>query len=254
MMSRLADLGRPCVAMLTVGAVLFGGVPPLSAESRAPTPPQPVGPYYPTVKPTDMDNDLTVVRGQPWPASGNVIHLWGRVLDQSGDPVPGALVEIWQTNAFGRYQHPSDPRNLPLDPGFQGYGQTISDAAGAYGFRTVLPAPYPASPTWMRPPHIHFAVSAQGYQPLATQMYFEGNPYNAQDFLLTGIQDPVQRTSLIAEVRPPPPELAPAWGLVSFDIVLRRVQEATRPSCGHACRARTTTAAYSAPLLSGSAH
>lgn len=187
-----------------------------------PTPPQSRGPFYPLTKPLDQDNDLVVVRGKSGRAQGRLLHVLGRVMDQHGKPVPGGTVEIWQANAFGRYHHPHDRGAAPADPYFQGYGRDLTDAEGVYRFRTVQPAPYPASPFWMRPPHIHFALSAPGFEPLVTQMYFAGNRFNEHDFLLNGIPDPAERARLIVALQPPPPGLEPDSSVAVFDIVLRR--------------------------------
>jgi protocatechuate 3,4-dioxygenase beta subunit len=160
------------------------------------------------------------VAGQPERAKGRVLHVTGRVLDPDGRPVPGARVEIWQTNAFGRYHHPGDRRDVPIDPGFQGYGQDTADADGGYRFRTVEPVAYPAGGGWMRPPHIHFAVSGPGFERIVTQMYFAGDPLNARDRLLNAIRDPAERARLVVALQPPPPDLDPDSRLAQFDIVL----------------------------------
>lgn len=121
------------------------------------TPQQTTGPFYPIELPLDRDNDLARVTGAAAPAQGQITHVLGRVLDREERPIAGARIEIWQCNAFGRYHHPRDTRDAPLDPGFQGYGETVSAADGGYRFRTIKPVSYPG-----RTPHIHFAVTAPG--------------------------------------------------------------------------------------------
>jgi protocatechuate 3,4-dioxygenase beta subunit len=106
--------------------------------------------------------------------------------------VAGARVEIWQCNAFGRYHHPGDQSAAPLDPNFQGYGETVTDASGGYRFRTIKPVPYPG-----RAPHIHVRVTARGFAPIATQMYVAGEPQNDRDFLLQSVRDPEARAKLV---------------------------------------------------------
>jgi protocatechuate 3,4-dioxygenase beta subunit len=208
---------------LLAGSLALAGLsapgPALAARLLA-TPPQSLGPFYPPRKPLDSDNDLIVVAGQPQRAKGQVLHVMGRVLDPAGRPVPGAGVEIWQTNAFGRYHHPRDRRDVPIDPGFQGYGRDTADDDGHYRFRTVEPVAYPAGGDWMRPPHIHFTISGPGFEPLTTQMYFAGNPLNGRDRLLNGVGDPAQRARLVVALQPPPPDLEPESRLAVFDIVL----------------------------------
>src|SRR5690606_26639932 len=96
---------------------------------------------------------------------GVVTHLRGRVLDARGAPMPGAVVEIWQCDALGRYRHPRD-RQDGRDPGFQGRGRLSTGPDGSYAFRTIRPVPYPG-----RTPHIHLAVAVSGREPLVTQLY-----------------------------------------------------------------------------------
>jgi len=112
-------------------------------------------------------------------AIGPRILVHGRLRDQFGRAVAGALVEVWQANAGGRYRHAREGYIAPLDPNFGGCGRAITDAQGGYMFRTVLPGPYPwpNGPNDWRPAHIHFSVLGAGFaQRLITQMYFEGDP------------------------------------------------------------------------------
>lgn len=127
-----------------------------------------------------LDNDLILNFAQPGEmAIGPRIIVRGRILDQFGKGVPGALVEFWQANAGGRYRHAKEGYLAPLDPNFGGCGRTITAEDGSYEFRTVQPGPYPwpnGMADW-RPAHIHFSIMGQGFaQRLITQMYFEGDP------------------------------------------------------------------------------
>lgn len=128
----------------------------------------------------DLDDDLIhnfAESGQS--AIGERIIVHGRVLDERGHPVPGALLEVWQANAGGRYRHRKETYLAPLDPNFGGCGRCITDEAGGYRFRTIKPGPYPwpNGPNDWRPAHIHFSVFGHGFaQRLITQMYFEGDP------------------------------------------------------------------------------
>ena len=101
-----------------------------------------------------MDNDLVQVRGQQARAMGTVLHLEGRVLDLGGKPVDGALVEIWQCDAQGIYDHPRQSGRDKRDSAFQGYGRMLVKADGRYSFRTLKPVAYAG-----RSPHIHFKVA-----------------------------------------------------------------------------------------------
>ena len=111
----------------------------------------------------------------------------GRVLDSQCRPIAGADVEIWQACASGRYNNPKDDNPAAIDPHFKYWGETRTDANGAYQFKTIVPGAYPADTDWMRPPHIHFKVSRLGFHELVTQMYFAGNPLNDQDQILKDV-------------------------------------------------------------------
>lgn len=127
-----------------------------------------------------LDNDLIVnFAAEGEMALGPRLVVHGRVLDEMGRPVPGALLEFWQANAGGRYRHKKEGYLAPLDPNFGGCGRTITDEDGTYEFRTIQPGPYPwpNGPNDWRPAHIHFSVFGHGFaQRLITQMYFEGDP------------------------------------------------------------------------------
>lgn len=162
------------------------------------TPANPEGPFYPTHSQADKDTDLTLIEGHAERAEGEVIRITGRVLDEQGQPVEGALVDIWQANARGRYQHEDDPATAPLDPNFQGWGMVKTDANGYYAFTTIKPGAYAVQSDWHRPPHIHYKVSRRGYHELTTQMYFAHEPLNAKDKLFLSV-DENKRDSLVVE-------------------------------------------------------
>lgn len=128
----------------------------------------------------ELDNDLIhnfAKAGES--AIGPRIIVHGRVLDEVGRPVAGALIEAWQANAGGRYRHKKESYLAALDPNFGGCGRTITGEDGSYEFRTVMPGPYPwpnGMNDW-RPAHIHFSLFGHGFaQRLITQMYFQGDP------------------------------------------------------------------------------
>jgi protocatechuate 3,4-dioxygenase, beta subunit len=158
------------------------------------TPGQTEGPFYPVALPADMDNDLVRVAGQQAQAMGQVTHVLGRVLDKRGEPVRGAMLEIWQCDAHGIYNHPQQPGLQRRDVAFQGYGRTEAPD-GRYAFRTIRPVAYPG-----RTPHIHFKVHAPGAGRLTTQMYVAGEPLNATDGVLNRIRDPRARDSVIVRL------------------------------------------------------
>jgi protocatechuate 3,4-dioxygenase, beta subunit len=183
--------------ILSAVATLAYLAPITALGGLAATPAQSRGPFYPDRLPLDRDNDLVQVEGHPGLARGEITDLAGRVLDAGGEPLRGALVEIWQCDANGRYIHLGDSGGRPRDPGFQGYGRFETGPDGGYRFRTIKPVPYPG-----RAPHIHFAVQAPGHRPFVTQMYVEGAPENQVDWLLNAVSDPASRASLIVPFLP----------------------------------------------------
>ncbi|OAP36828.1 protocatechuate 3,4-dioxygenase subunit beta [Sinorhizobium glycinis] len=128
----------------------------------------------------ELDNDLIHNFAKPGESAiGERIIVHGRVLDERGRPVAGALLEFWQANAGGRYRHKKESYLAALDPNFGGCGRTITDENGSYVFRTIRPGayPWPNGVNDWRPAHIHFSVFGHGFaQRLITQMYFEGDP------------------------------------------------------------------------------
>ena len=127
----------------------------------------------------ELDDDLLRNFAKDGSPVGERIIVHGRVLDENGRGVPGALVEVWQANAGGRYRHRNEGYLAPLDPNFGGCGRCLTDAQGYYRFTSVQPAPYPwpNGPNSWRPAHIHFSLFGPAFaQRLVTQMYFEGDP------------------------------------------------------------------------------
>jgi len=167
------------------------------------------------------NTDLTrQCQGEP---IGERIIVTGRVLDEEGRPVPQTLIELWQCNAAGRYHHPVDQHDAPLDPNFTGVGQVVSGADGEYRFLTIKPGAYPwrNQPNAWRPAHIHFGVFGHGFAArLVTQMYFPGDPLLAYDPIYQSTADTPARERLICDYDPDLSEAEWALGY-RFDIVLR---------------------------------
>ena len=185
------------------------------AATLATTPQQTEGPFYPVSFPTDMDNDLVQVRGQAAQAMGTMLHLQGRVLDSSGRTVPGAMVEIWQCDAQGIYDHPRQPGRERRDQAFQGYGRMLVDAEGRYSFRTLKPVAYPG-----RTPHIHFKVATAAGSQLTSQFYIAGETQNERDFVYRdAARSPQQRERIEMRLQPAP-GLEPGALATSMDIVV----------------------------------
>ena len=187
--------------------------------SRQVTPNMVLGPFYPQIKLADRDEDLTIIRGHNTPASGQVIHLTGHVLDRRGQPVRNARVELWQTNSHGRYAHQSDPNiAASLDLNFQGFGVQLTDREGQFRFKTVKPGPYPSREgTWMRAPHIHFDIQGRVDRKV-TQLYFPNEPLNDQDRLLQTVRG--DRNALLGTVEAAGLLGSPGDLLVRWDIIL----------------------------------
>jgi protocatechuate 3,4-dioxygenase, beta subunit len=179
------------------------------------TPHQILGPFFPLGFRPATGADLTIMEGVDGHAQGEIIEVTGRVLDDKGEPVPGARLTIWQANSFGRYVHPNDHNPAPLDPNFEGFATIQSGNDGVYRIRTVKPGPYPGGPDWMRAPHIHLEVQGQ-FERLITQMYFPGEPLNASDRLLMSVPEP---DLLIAK---PVRHANGDHHVLQFDIVLAR--------------------------------
>ncbi len=155
-----------------------------SAHAGRATPGETKGPFYPVLAQKDKDFDLTRIAGENGVAKGKIIIIQGQVLDTLGKAVENATIDLWQANAAGRYKHPHDSNNAPLDPDFQGWAIVQSGKDGAFRFKTVYPGSYPASSKWTRPPHIHFKISKKGYIEIITQMYFPQHKLNESDLLL----------------------------------------------------------------------
>ena len=176
------------------------------------TPAQPEGPFYAMKDKYDQDSDLTFVSRRWEKADGEVIYIKGRILDENCMPVEGALVEIWQACTTGRYNHPNDTNPAKLDRNFQYWGKTISDREGVYNFKTIIPGAYPADTDWIRPPHVHYRIVKLGYKELITQMYFDGNQYNANDKILQSLSKTDQESVVIKLEN----------GVATFDIILKK--------------------------------
>ena len=167
--------------------------------------------------------DLTVLNNGAGHAMGERIVVAGRVLDEDGRPVRRAMVEVWQANAAGRYNHEGDTHDAPLDENFGGMGRVFTDEDGWYRFVTVKPGAYPwrnHHNAW-RPNHIHFSMFGAGLaQRLITQMYFPGDPLLPIDPIFNSVPDAAARDRLVSRF-----DLdltVPEWALgYRFDVVLR---------------------------------
>jgi protocatechuate 3,4-dioxygenase beta subunit len=178
--------------------------------------------------------DLTAYANGQGHAMGERIIVAGRVLDENGRPVPHAMVEVWQANAAGRYNHEGDQHDAPLDPNFRGNGRVFTDADGWYRYMTVKPGAYPwrnHHNAW-RPNHIHYSLFGAGLaQRLITQMYFPGDPLLPIDPIFNTVPDAAARDRLVAKFDLDLTQPEHALGY-RFDVVLRG-RDATPMEDGH---------------------
>lgn len=181
------------------------------------------GPVFGHDRLSPLDNDLIRNYATDGEAIGERILVHGKVLDEDARPVPGALIEIWQANAGGKYRHVNDKYKAALDPNFGGCGRIISGTDGKYSFRTIRPGPYPfpnGDCAW-RPAHIHLSIFGTAFvQRLVTQIYFEGDPLIPLCPIVNTIRDPKAIAGLTARLDMGAMEAFDSLAY-RFDIVLR---------------------------------
>lgn len=155
------------------------------------TPSQTIGPFFSHALP--WPDGCYVVA----PRTPGAIWLRGRVLDGAGDPVPDALVETWQADGAGRFDHPDDPRGRV--EGFRGFGRSPTDGEGRWGVLTVRPGRVPARDGSLQAPHVNVSVFARGLlDRVVTRVYFPDEvEANAKDPVLAAIGDD-RRGTLVA--------------------------------------------------------
>lgn len=155
----------------------------------------------------------------PVGVAGERVFLQGTIADGDGLPVPDAVVEIWQANSHGRYAHPEDTRNLPLDPGFAGFGRVPTDAQGAFRFTTIKPGRVPGADGALQAPHINVTLFMRGMlKQLVTRVYFPGDAANAGDAVLNSLPT-ARRGTLIAQAS------ASDASMLTWNVVLQGVGE-----------------------------
>ena len=159
------------------------------------TPSQTVGPFFAFVlTPHDYGGRPLFSADLATPdAAGERIRIEGYVLDGAGEPVPDAMLELWQADGAGRY--PGRDRG---NAGFNGFGRTELDSNGFYAFNTVRPGPVAEPDGRVQAPHANLGIFARGLlKRLFTRVYFEGEPANAADPVLA-LAPPERRSTLIA--------------------------------------------------------
>ena len=178
------------------------------------TPGQTVGPFF--ALGLDRPEWADMTRHNP---DGERIVIEGQVRDGDGAPVPDALIELWQANAAGRYDHVVDEQaDKKIDANFHGYGRVATDSGGRFRVMTIKPGPVPGRGNALQAPHINVAFFARGLlRQLHTRIYFADEPANAGDPLLAGIEDDGIRQTLIAR--------RGDGGIYRFDFVLQGKDE-----------------------------
>ena len=199
-----------------------------STHKRAPA--QPLVAVEPTIErtgpvfsPAQFPAAIDMSREGGRDAMGQRIIVAGRVTDEADRPVAGAMIELWQANAAGRYHHERDQHDAPLDPNFHGAGRVFTDAGGGYRFLSIRPGAYcwRNHPNAWRPAHIHYSLFGPSWgSRLVTQMYFPGDPLLAIDPIFQSVPDADARARLVSAFDLSLTE--PEWALgFRFDIVLR---------------------------------
>ena len=162
------------------------------------SPSQTVGPYFAQGLLREGDQVFSNVLVSE-NTEGERIRIEGCVIDADRRPIEDAMIEIWQANSHGRYNHPLDEQDKPLDPGFMGHGRASTDIKGNYWFETIKPGSVPGPDDKPQAPHINVIVFARGMLSHAfTRIYFEDEATNQDDPVLMSIEDEAHRNTLIA--------------------------------------------------------
>jgi protocatechuate 3,4-dioxygenase beta subunit len=178
--------------------------------TRRPAPPtahQTVGPFFPVQFIAPSDNDLAGLSNGGARAAGEPCAIFGTVLDAFDKPGVNVILEIWQANAAGRFNHPNDRGPAAVDPNFTGWGRTATARDGSYRFLTVKPGGYRAgarSNRWFAPRILVTVLGSGLMRPLVTCLYFPDEAANEEDPQLEAIRNPAARRQLIARREPDP--------------------------------------------------
>jgi protocatechuate 3,4-dioxygenase, alpha subunit len=178
------------------------------------TPSQTIGPFFKPSLVRSGQESLVSSRSR-----GEHITIEGRVLDGDAAPVSDAMIELWQANADGRYDHPDDLQEKLLDPEFHGFGRAATDEHGRFRFSTIKPGSVPGLDNKMQAPHINVSIFARGLlKRLVARIYFPGEPLNGADAVLNAVA-PERRSTLVARIE------NLEQRMLHFDIVLQGENE-----------------------------
>lgn len=181
---------------------------------------QTVGPFFKIGFDWLNRNDLTGPG-----VTGERVTFSGLVLDGDSKPVPDAVLEIWQANSAGKYAHPDDTQDKPLEAGFRGYGRIPTDDQGRFQFTTIKPGLVPGPDGKMQAPHIVVSVFARGLlRRLVTRIYFPDEPANAMDFALNQVE-PARHGTLIAK------KSGAQAGTLEWNVILQGADETVFFDC-----------------------
>ena len=154
-----------------------------------PTPSQTVGPFFHFCLTTEKTCVGSIAGPQ---AKGEHVLLTVRILDGDGVGLNYTMIEIWQANADGKYNHPDDAQQKTVDPSFLGFGRMGTTEDGNCNFETIKPGRVPGPGNVLQAPHLNVAVFARGMlRQLYTRIYFAGDPANQGDPVLALV--PVER-------------------------------------------------------------
>ena len=162
--------------------------------------------------------------------SGERVAVGGRILDGDSKPVPDGVIEIWQANAHGKYAHPDDLQNKPLEKGFTGHGRVATDGEGRFRFSTIKPGRVfgpngPGGEATLQAPHLAISVFTRGLERrLVTRMYFPDDASNGGDFVLN-LVEPSRRATLIAK------KVDGRVGVLEWNVVLQGKDETVFFDC-----------------------
>ena len=150
------------------------------------TPSQTIGPFYHRGLTSNARLGCLPRDG----AKGERIRVRFRMLDGDGLPVPDGMIELWQADACGKYDHPADTREIAHDPAFCGFGRLATDSEGCCVFETVYPGRVAG-----QAPHINVSVFARGLLGrLCTRVYFAGDPAISEDPVLALVPEERRQT------------------------------------------------------------